>query len=57
MNTRQDDVIFGPYLTVDSDGTIPIRSDARYHRLRIKLPAGWEEAVGLDITGESSGER
>ncbi len=57
MDGRNDDVVFGPYKIMDSDGTIPIRSDARYHRLRVKLPPGWRDAVGLDIVGEVSGER
>lgn len=57
METRLDDVVFGPYTPMDSDGKIPLRSDARYHRLRIKMPAGWQDAVGLDIGGVESGMR
>ena len=52
-----DDPSFGPYNIMDLDGTIPIRSEARYHRLRIKLPAGWQNAVGVDIMGQPSGGR
>lgn len=52
-----DDVVFGPYLTLDLDGRVPIRSEGRYHRLRVKLPAGWQDAIGLDIYGHESGSR
>ncbi len=59
MERRVDakDLVWGPYIPMDEDGTIPIRSDARYHRLRIKMPPGWNDAVGLDLLGEVSGDR
>jgi hypothetical protein len=52
-----EEVVFGPYQRVDPDGTISFRSDARYHRFRVRLQSGWGKAVGLDIYGEASGER
>ena len=57
MDTRDDDVVFGPYYTMDQDGIVPIRSDARYHRLRVRMPPGWQDAVGLDLLGQASGGR
>ncbi len=54
---RDDDVVFGPYMPIDTDGEVSLRSDARYHRIRVKLPAGWTDAVGLDIDGSISGGR
>lgn len=57
MERRTDDVVFGPWVQVDQDGEIPFRSDARYHRIRLKLPPGWRDAVGIDIAGSPSGMR
>lgn len=57
MDDRGDDVVFGPYESPDSDGKIPFRSEARYHRIRMKLPPGWTQAVGLDIEGVAAGTR
>lgn len=53
----EEEVVYGPYLPTDQDGTISFRSDARYHRFRIKLLPGWDDAVGMDIYGTASGER
>jgi len=36
----QDMVIFGPDIAVDNQGRCPQRKEGRYHRARIKMPAG-----------------
>jgi hypothetical protein len=54
---RTDDITFGPFVGQDEDGKVPLRADGRYHRLRAKLPAGWTDAVGVDLTHVESGER
>ena len=57
MDNRDDDVVFGPYESPDEDGRVSFRSEARYHRIRMKLPPGWTQAVGLDIEGVAAGSR
>jgi hypothetical protein len=50
-------VVFGGYFPVDEDGEFSLRSDARYHRLRLKMLPGWTDSAGMDIKGVPSGER
>ena len=48
----------GPQVAQDDDGKCPLRSDGRYHRYRVVMPAGWTDANGMDIGGaQPSGAR
>lgn len=54
---RNEPVVFSRYEGMERTGVVPFRSDARYHRFRIKLRPGWDDAVGIDIVGQPSGDR
>jgi hypothetical protein len=54
---RNETMAFGRFVKMDDDGSVPHRSDGRYHRLQVKLPVGWSEAVGIDITAVGGGRR
>lgn len=58
-NTYQDTEVFGPEREIDISGQCSQRSDGRYHRGRITVPAGilWTTATGLDVTGIRAGLR
>jgi hypothetical protein len=56
-SVKDEDIAWTPYVGQDRDGKCSIRRDARYHRLRVKLPAGWTNAIGVDIDGRESGTR
>ncbi len=49
---------FGSTSVQDEDGKCPVRVDARYHRFRVKIPAGgFEDAVGVDVWSHRTGLR
>jgi len=54
---RLDATVYGKTVEQDPDGKCPFRADGRYHRVRVKLPAGFSEAVGIDIEGRPTGRR
>jgi hypothetical protein len=54
---RREDMTFGPERGQQEDGMCPARSEARYHRIRIRLPAGWDEAAGADVFAAKAGGR
>lgn len=58
INTQdedEDDIDFGPIRRQARDGVCGARIDARYHRIRTNLPAGFDDAIGLDIDFRPTG--
>jgi hypothetical protein len=53
----KNEVKFGLSQGIDEDGDAPFRATGRYHRLRLNLSSGWEEAFGLDIEHHVEGVR
>ena len=54
---KNEDFEFCPIIKQDEDGKCPARSDGRYHRFRVNLPATFDNAVGFDVEGKLSGRR
>ncbi len=54
---RDEEVVFGAAVPMDADGKVPFRSQARYHRLRMHLPAGWTNAIAFDLYTRAAGRR
>lgn len=55
---RQSDALtYGPEATVNAHGMAPVRSDARWHRVRLRIPAGerWTHAKGVEVTARATG--
>lgn len=50
-NRQIDDVTFSASVTVNSSGLCPVRTNARYHRARLEVPASnsWSIAQGIDV--------
>lgn len=44
-------------VTANSNGVVPVRADARYHRVRVNVSGGFERAIGFDIEATPSGRR
>ena len=40
---------FTDLLPVNSIGMVPCRSNARYHRLRVNIEKGFEDAIGVEV--------
>jgi len=57
-NLLTDSVEFGTDVTADSENRVPLRSNGKYHRLRL-TPTGssWKTAVGLDVDVVKQGTR
>jgi len=57
-NLLTDSVEFGSDVTADSENRAPLRSNGKYHRLRL-TPTGssWKTAVGLDVDVVKQGTR
>jgi len=58
-NRQMDSLSFTTTATQNSVGFIPCRHDARYHRVRIHIPAGttWDKASGVQLTVARTGRR
>lgn len=54
---RNATMTFGRFVAPDDDGKVPMRVDGRYHRIQVKLPPGWDDAVGLDLAAAGGGRR
>ena len=54
-----DPEVFGPDIALNVAGECPQRSDGRYHRARVTVPAGaiWGKATGVDATAIAAGTR
>lgn len=52
-----DDVVYRPPREIQRDGTVLLRADANYHRIRTEIRGGWTEATGLEAYCTPSGTR
>lgn len=43
--------------TINSNGVCPVRANARYHRLKMRVTGGFEKAMGFDIDAVPDGMR
>lgn len=56
-NRQIDTYTFGSASSLNSDNMIPVRSNGRYHRIRLNITGGWEKAQGIDIDFSANGRR
>lgn len=50
-------VSYGSNLSTETDGQFSARSNARYHRYKMTIASGFNEAIGLQVDYEEDGER
>ncbi len=50
-------VTYKPTVTQNSDGTCPLRSYGRYHRIRVTPTGTWTHAISIDVDYTQSGTR
>jgi len=50
-------VTYKPTVTQNSDGTCPLRSYGRYHRIRVTPTGTWTHAISIDVDYTQSGNR
>jgi len=50
-----EDINFGPAQPPQRDGECKHRTNARYHRVRTNLPAGFTSAIGADLRSQATG--
>lgn len=55
--TPQEATLYGNGSPVNVNGWCPLRSDARYHRLRLTLSGNWTQAMGVEIDAVATGTR
>lgn len=48
-NLLSESVTYGSPISLDSDGNCQVRSQARYHRLRVNIATGFNDAIGFEI--------
>jgi hypothetical protein len=48
-NLLSDSVTWGTASSINSAGDCPVRSNARYHRARVNITGGFNDAQGIDI--------
>ena len=56
-NLLNESVTYGASTAVNANGLAPLRSDGRYHRVRVKVSGGFDRAIGFDIDAIRSGKR
>ena len=52
-----DAVGFSTASSVTSEGVIPVRSEGRYHRVRLNISGIWDQAQGVDVDARPTGMR
>jgi len=52
-----DDVIFSTAASITSEGFIPVRSEGRYHRVRLNISGIWDQVQGIDVDARATGMR
>jgi hypothetical protein len=54
-----DSVTYGSDTSMDATGVCPMRSEGRYHRARLSIPAtaSWSHVSGVDVAARPAGER
>lgn len=56
-NRQIDTYTFGSASSINSDNLIPVRSNGRYHKVRLNISGEWEKAQGLDVDFGIMGRR
>jgi hypothetical protein len=56
-NRQIDTYSFGTASSLNADNLIPVRSNGRYHRIRLNLTGGWKKAQGIDLDFGTIGRR
>lgn len=57
-NLHSESASFGSAVSVNASGYCPVRSNARYHRARVNVTGGFNDAQGIDlIASASAGKR
>lgn len=54
---QQDTATFGSASSLNAEGYIPVRSEGRFHTVRLNLTGDWTQAQGIDIEASSLGLR
>lgn len=54
---QTDDVTWTGDSTINSNGWCPVRANARYHRVKLRISGGFERAEGFDIDAVRDGLR
>ena len=56
-NRQIDTYTFGSASSINSDNLIPVRSNGRYHKVRLNLSGEWKKAQGIDVDFGLMGRR
>lgn len=56
-NRQVDTFTFGSASTLNNDNFCPVRSNGRYHRVRLNLSGEWKKAQGIDVDANTIGRR
>jgi len=52
-----DNVTFSDASTMNATGTCPVRSNARYHRLKLEVAGGFDRVIGSEVEFTKEGVR
>jgi hypothetical protein len=56
-NRQIDTFTFGGASGLNNDNFCPVRSNGRYHRVRLNLSGEWKKAQGIDVDANTIGRR
>jgi len=56
-NRQIDTYTYGPASSLNADNFCPVRSNGRYHRVRLNLTGEWKKAQGVDVDAGVMGRR
>ena len=56
-NVLDENYAFGSGVTANAIGSHPVRSSARYHRIRCDIAGGFQRAIGVRVNAIPNGER
>ena len=53
----QDSVSYSSATSINDEGVAPVRSNARFHTVRLNISGDWDHALGVDVMGMQNGVR
>jgi hypothetical protein len=56
-NRQQDNETTSAAASINADGWAPVRSNGRFHRVRLNVSGVWTNAQGVDVQVQSAGRR
>lgn len=56
-NKQIDPISFGAEVSLNDDNNCPVRSNGRYHRVRVNASGTWRYALGVDVDAVALGKR